>query len=121
MNYKKAVRLYFAKSPQSAGVLKKMIAWDEGKTLSENMRLTGIAPHTQAYRFAKRFGLKYTGGWMRKNEPQAQRIKFYKVDKLRDMGYTLQEIGRLHGVTRQRIEQISRRQRKSWLAGKIRP
>lgn len=109
MRYSDAVRLYFERNPQSAGVLKKLMSWNARLSIAQNQSKLGMYDYAAAHRLAYKFGLKFKD----ENERKTARQKIFArgVEKLQDMGYTYEQIGKLHGVSRQRIETMMRRLR----------
>ena len=98
-----AISLYFKKNPQSFGVLQKLMKWDQRLSCRENAARVPFCSFFAAWRFAVKFGLEFKGTGRRELK---KNNRTRGVEKLRKLGYTYQEIGRLHKVSRQRIAQI---------------
>lgn len=107
----KAIKIYFSRLNPSERLIKKIMSWDEGATVTENSRVLGI-PSAGGYVFAKRFGLNFRKGEQGRppgSQPLSKASKdVEKIVSLRNKGLTFKEIGERYSLSRQRIEQIVR-------------
>ena len=85
------------------------MVWDEGLTIYANIKRLGTMTDTYPRAFARNYRLRFIGKKPRTQKVDMTRINPGGVDKLRNAGYTYRQIALLHGVTRQRIEQIMSR------------
>ena len=102
MTYDQAVKLYMSKQKRARVWVARLMRWNGKLSTRQNMRNLKIGA-VQIYRMKQIFGLKCANG----RDPIV-RINRKRVKAMRSIGLTLQEIGRLYGVSRQRIEQISK-------------
>ena len=100
MKEKEAIDLYFSKNPRNKMVVDRIIAWDESKTMRENVKIGGFSNVTNASSFAVRFGLGY------RQVKKKCDIKREAIFKLVEKGLTFEEIGKLLGVSKQRVHQM---------------
>lgn len=76
--------------------------WESSLSLKENSTNLGIS-YTQALTLAREYSL----GYVRHKDARLLRlVKIEVISFLRQKGFTLQDIGRLYRVSRQRIEQL---------------
>jgi hypothetical protein len=109
MEYAKAVIRYFNCNPHCERVLRRIVRWNERASFEWNMKYVNLKSPANVRKFITRFGLKYIG--MRKNKTSKPKINPGGLEKLSTLGYTYEQIGRLHRVSKQRIEQIIRKWR----------
>ena len=114
MQYDKAVNRYFNCNKRAWGVLKKLVRWEPGFTFAENCKRVGFEVYGPARNFVCRFKLRCKGSNPLKGIYKIRDVKINpaRLDKIRNMGYTYEQIGKLEGVSRQRIEQIMARYRR---------
>lgn len=105
MKYEKAIGCYFKRNKQARKSFDRILYWDSNKTLTQNAERFQISAS-----LARTFSLIYRLKYYKKNSLQNNEIKNFAkaLDKLRRLGYTYEQIGRLHKMTRQRVFQILR-------------
>ena len=78
----------------------------EGYTGAAIAKMTGAAMHN-IYSYCKNAGLKPKYGHLgRKEQPQRQSGRNETMRQLRSEGFTLEQIGAMYGITRERVRQL---------------
>jgi hypothetical protein len=90
------------RSVKSSDVIKRLMLWDEKETLTINSKKLKIS-YFGASALSRRFNLEYV---KEKNHTRYIDSRGSEIKKLRKMGLTFSQIGRIYQVSRQRIEQI---------------
>lgn len=103
MTRAQAIEVYFKRNKRAASTLKKITRWENHKTIEVN---SNILKTTWAYSrsLAHYYKLSY-----KKPKPKPhneKRMRKNTIEKLKKLGYTYRQIGRLHGVSGQRIWEI---------------
>ena len=91
-------------------VIERLQKWDESKTIRENASVIGIKLEIAAP-FAHRYGLFFLykrANWTKGRREQAERreIRHQAILTLRKSGFTLEELGTVLGITRERVRHI---------------
>lgn len=107
MNLNAACRLYCSKSKSAKKAVRRLMQWDQRKTVKENGLVSGFKG-LECYTFRKFYGLKSIGqkGFMNPGEWGDLTDARKRIKVLKNLGYSLAQIARLHKVSRQRISQL---------------
>ena len=107
MTKEKAVEVYLEGCPSARKTVDKLMTWDSEKFIKDNAVACGLKS-SSGMQFQRRFGLEYLrrkgACGAKKKDIRDVRASLFRVLK-REQGWTLEKIGQVFGLTRERVRQ----------------